>query len=331
MQLRHWQRGNIERIYVDGLPGTTGQVYVYVSRGRLELSGEGMRESPSVLLASLAQHVGMPTGALGQLLFAALKASAQQPNPRQSARSLAPASRAYVPVGVTPFGRDLCFENISNPLEVEVEIDHREPDELDALIAQAPNTKVTRAHLPVGDFRINGGRVLVERKTVRDFALSVQSGHVFDQAERIGFEPNTVGFVFIEGDVFRGETGMLASAITGAITCLSLVQGLSVINTMDLRHTAFFICKIAQHERNGLGYELPLRKDKPTLLLDAQRFVLEGINGVNPVLAGGLLEHFGSVRAVAAADEQALRQVKGIGPKTAARIVEVMSRPYGSA
>lgn len=329
MRLNYWTSGKIERIYLQGMPGTLGKTYAQVSRGRVQVVAEEFTEEPALVLAALADYAGLPASTPGAALFSALKALAANPKATGRATTSQPAHALPQPELVRYGMVDLNFANIDNSQPVEVEVDHREPEGIDALIAQAPNTRVTRGHLSVADYRINGGAVLVERKTVTDFAQSVQDGRLFDQAQRIGFEPGTTGIVILEGDVFRQETGMLLSAITGAISCLSMVQGLSVINTLDLRHSAFVVAKLSSHQRNGLGYDLPSRKDKPKQLLDATRYVLEGINGVNPALAEALLRHFGSIRAVAAAEEAELLKVKGIGPKTAAKIFETLAKPYG--
>jgi ERCC4-type nuclease len=95
-----------------------------------------------------------------------------------------------------------------------------------------------------------------------------------------------------------------------------------------LEHTAYCLAKFAQHDKNGLGYVLPLRKDKPKQLLDAQRFVLEGITGVSGEMSTALLRHFGTIRAVAMATAKELQSVPGVGPKTAATIADVLSRPF---
>ena len=55
---------------------------------------------------------------------------------------------------------------------------------------------------------------------------------------------------------------------------------------------------------------------------------MEGLSGVGETLARNLLEHFGSARAVFAADATALRQVPKIGEGKAAEIVRVLTARY---
>lgn len=333
LQMSHWNVPGKNRIYISDLPGTTGQVYVELVRGDVHIMaapGKGeLHQTQKKLLDYLHGYAGVPIGALGQLFFEALKSKCGTPK----ARAATPVTRGnfpqYTPVAERLFGADTAFENIVNEIEVVIEVDHREPEEIDAWLRRAGNTKVIRGHLPVGDYRIND-TILVERKSAVDFAQSVQSSHLFDQAQRIGLAEGSVGIVLIEGDIYAMNPSMYVTAITGAITCLQSVQGMSVFQTLDLKHTAYALASIARNSRNGLGYELATRKDKPTQLLHAQHYVLEGISGVSPALAGKLLTHFGSIRVLAAADEKALREVDGVGPKTAKTIIEVLSGQYAA-
>lgn len=334
MQFKHWQKDSIERIYLQDVPGVAGRAYLYVQGGVLLLSAEQLLEERGHVMQALAEEVGATLTMPAKRLFDAFKAHAlsgsrAKPGPR--GRHAVPRATAGTASGFggQAYGTDLAFGNIKNPLPVTVEIDHREPSGFEAFLAQVENLTVERVHLPIGDFRVNG-RIIIERKTVLDFAGSVQSGHVFDQAQRMGFEPDAIGVVVIEGDVFRGRTGMLASAVTGAITCLSFVQRMTVVNTINQEHTSFLVAKLAQHDRNGLGYALPLHKDKPTALIDAQRYLLESVNGVSGGLSDALLRHFGTVQAVFNATEKELLQVKGVGPKTAKRLRDVLVTPYNA-
>jgi len=329
IRLSPWSRPGVSAIYLNGYPGAVEKVSIRLTGGSRISVSCGPEIEPDEVLATLEAQFGVAaqkSRADGRAYFAALEAcaAASPPPPRARGRVPAPGTRYASPKAE---GEDLAFENIENELQVLVEIDHREPEGIDAYLARTKNLEVRRTHLPIGDYRLNG-RVVVERKSTRDFALSVGSHHIFDQAQRIGFEEGAIGFVIIEGDVFGEPLGMLDAAITGAISCLSLVQGMNVFQTKHLEHTAYVLAKLAQHERNGLGYKLSLRKDKPTALLDAQRFTLEGINGIHTELANELLRHFGSVRAVFAASADELKAVKGMGPKRIEKFLALVTGQY---
>jgi len=323
MKLTYWSAGTTARIYVSGLEGVAGKAYFVLSAGRLTVvADEFVIPKPRIIAATIL-WLGLPAAVSSIEAFEALKQRCSAPRgaPKQSGPtgSVAPGSSSSATTMTRLGMAELSFANIRNEHPIHIEIDHREPREFDAYLSEVENCTVTRTTLDVADFRING-RILVERKAAADFKASIEDGRLFDQAQRIGFSPDALGIVLLEGDVFLGNPGMLFSATTGAVSCLAMIQGMTVINTLDIRHTAFVLAKFAQHEKNGLGYELPLRKDKPKQLLDAACYVLEGITGVSAGLASELIRHFGSIQAIANATEADLRTVKKIGPKTAASI-----------
>jgi DNA excision repair protein ERCC-4 len=337
MKLNLWEKNGLSRVYVnEGQGEKIG--YIEIRGGRLSAVSEHALINHQALLKQVIEHCGITAvddahSVYNQIkgfaarLGASAKSTAGGKGPRAWANQSFGRGSTGQYASPKPFGRDLAFDNIKNQLPVEIEVDHREPEEIDAYLAQVENAVVTRKHLPLGDFVING-HIVVERKTTRDFALSVQSHHLFDQAQRMGFQPDVLGVVLIEGDVFGEELGMLDSQITGALTCLTFVQGMTVFQTKHPQHTAYVLAKIAQHDRNGLGYNLTLRKSKPTAILDAQRFVLEGFNGITTVMADRLLREFGSVGRVLTATSAELLKVKGMGKK---RVQDFLALIHASA
>lgn len=59
----------------------------------------------------------------------------------------------------------------------------------------------------------------------------------------------------------------------------------------------------------------------------ALRSQLDNIPGVGPAMKKALLSHFGSVKAITAADASELTKVRGVGPKLAERIVTALASP----
>lgn len=328
LSLTHWSRHGFDRVYVRG-PAIAGKTFLSFSRGKLKIESDEYVDEAALLstVRELADVAALPDAAA----WPRIVAFAQQPARGRAVRSSdaggANAGSRPAPVTLTSGGHDLDITTIKIPGPVEFEVDHREPDALSALLASAPNAKVTRCHLPLGDIRING-RILVERKTVADFEASVidPTKRLFNQAERLGFEAETLVFLILEGDPYAQHRRMTMQQITGAFSYLSAIKGLSVLQVPDMAATAYTLAKIAQHDRHGLGYSLGLRANKAASLLDARRYVLEGLPGVNAVLAERLLQRFGSVAGVFSASEADLRTVDGIGPKTARGIVELAGR-----
>ena len=57
---------------------------------------------------------------------------------------------------------------------------------------------------------------------------------------------------------------------------------------------------------------------------------LDGIAGLGPAKQKALLQHFGTVKAIRAADAEALQEVKGVGPALAESVVRALSSNEGS-
>jgi hypothetical protein len=69
---------------------------------------------------------------------------------------------------------------------------------------------------------------------------------------------------------------------------------------------------------------LPRYDRKPKRLATRRLFVLQGLPGIGPELARRLLSELGSVARVMTADTATLERVRGVGPKKAARIRELV-------
>lgn len=214
----------------------------------------------------------------------------------------------------------LDLQSIKIPDPVKIVIDHREPEELFALISNLPNVEVIRDALDVGDILIND-EIIIERKcctgTRTDFEASIidEDKRLFTQSEKLRLQEGAIPIVLIEGPVHTNSRTMLIQQIDGALSFLAVLQGMSVINTLSLHHTAYFLLKIATHHKSGLGYSLALRGKKPSLLSDQLAFTLEGMPGVSTGLARDLADRYGSLAGIVRASKSELLGIKGLGPK----------------
>lgn len=326
---RLWQSPNdasFERIYLGGLP-TGIKAYVF-RRGRsIQLKVEGAGDLDAVhgdLMETIEAQGLAPNGVLDYNAIKAVAAGAAQRKAPKAVRATPRGMARDTQLTALPGSHDLDVTTIPIPEPgVDILVDHREPQAIVDLLRSCPNVRVEVTALPVGDFVI--GPIIVERKVVNDFEQSVMSGRMFDEANRIGLEIDAIGVVMLEGDLFGQRQSLLTQGAMGAITCLSMVQHMSVIHSLDHVMTTYFLLKISQHHFFGLGYELPLHRSKPKTLLDAKRYLLQALPGVSGKNAVALLEHFGSAGAVMRASKADLLAVNGIGPKTADRILDVLS------
>lgn len=203
----------------------------------------------------------------------------------------------------------------------QIIVDSREARSDMSRLLREQGLTVTVQELEVGDYVLAEG-VAVERKTATDFLLSIMDKRLFCQAPLLK-QTYARPFIIIEGDVFATRSAMEPAAINGAISYLTVLEGIPVTTTRDTAHTAQMLATMHRHATEGLGYQIALRGAKPkTRDLQAQ-YAIEGLPGIGPNAAKKLLECLGSPAAIFAADAARLRGVPGIGPKTAEAIVEV--------
>ena len=190
--------------------------------------------------------------------------------------------------------------------------------------------------LVTGDFRI-GERILVERKTVRDFVDSLVDGRLLEQASRlVGAAPRSL--LLIEGEGLFESNRVHPHALMGTLTTLALDFGIPIVTTKDGAETARFLTVASRREESMLDGLTPQARDrleavKPEIWMDPvtqaaagarelrkspnqEKFtamsLLIAIPSVDQDLANRLLNRYGTIAALIWADEDDLRQVEGI-------------------
>ena len=177
-----------------------------------------------------------------------------------------------------------------------------------------------------GDY-ICGSGDAVERKESSDFINSIMHNRLFSQGRLLKAE-YARPIILIEGDVFNTRSQVSHAALIGAISYISVIEGISVIHTYDTQQTAQMLETMARHSQQGLGYEVALRSQKPKDFSTLSQFIVEGFPSIGPKTAQNLLKKFKSVARVFSATEKQLCEVPGIGKKTASRIHEILHFRY---
>lgn len=221
---------------------------------------------------------------------------------------------------------------------VTIEVDPRETRLIPELLEGHEKVTVKRADLELADYRVtdsSGNELLIERMRCTnttgktDFETSIQeSSKIFDQAERLTFQltnsdHQVVPVILLEGGAHANSTSLLIQQVDGALTFLTAVMRLSVLQSYNANHSAYVILKLAAHFINNQS-TTKVHHAKPAGLFEQKRFTLESLPGVSTKIAEQLLEHFGSVQGVANACEGKLARVKGIGTKRAREIRRVL-------
>jgi ERCC4-type nuclease len=194
-----------------------------------------------------------------------------------------------------------------------------------------PDVLLELKRLKLGDYLVDN-RLLVERKTVADFAISLCDGRLFHQAKRLATHlQHRVCFVLegTTGDLSRIDVSR--QALQGAMITLTLVFGLPVLRARDGEETARLmlyasrqLTRRARGDSRRVGY-------KPGSKRRIQLRMLQAIPHVGPKKARSLLDTFGTLDAILTASTDDVAAVPLIGDKTAERIKWALSEPTPSA
>lgn len=206
---------------------------------------------------------------------------------------------------------------------VRILVDHRESRSGVVKALERQGVDVTPVQLAVADYALSD-RVAVERKSVEDFLDSLMDGRLFQQARQMTAYLRPI--LILEGEGLTTSRNLPRSSIFGAMASLAADFGISVLPTANPQESADLIVSIAKREQTETRRDAPVRPGKVSMNdTDRRRFILEGLPNVSGTMARRLLDHFGSIEAVMAADEAALLEVEGIGPKTAREIRRIVA------
>ena len=193
-------------------------------------------------------------------------------------------------------------------------------------LGNMPGLRITVRRLELGDYLLNN-RILIERKTIADLAVSIADGRLFSQACRMT-EGDLIPALILEGSTTEGEVpGMAREAIQGAIVCLTLFLGIPCLRSMDSRETASLLRYVADQMQRRVAGAVHRHGYRPKGARKRQLFILQGLPGIGPVRAERLLDTFGSVEAVFTAKAKDLAAVTGLGEATAATIRNLIAPP----
>jgi DNA excision repair protein ERCC-4 len=203
---------------------------------------------------------------------------------------------------------------------VHIVADDREckSDIIDSLL-EIENVVLDIRRLSVGDYQIDS-RVIVERKTLNDFAISIIDGRLFKQMIRLA-NSNSIGVMILEGTAKDTvNIGMTREAMQGALITVSLILGIPVLRSKDPFETAKLLVYIGRQIESKTNGGIQRHGYRPKGLRYRQRYILQGLPKVGRERADRLLDRFGSVEAVISAGIDDLQTVDGIGKSIAEKI-----------
>lgn len=197
-----------------------------------------------------------------------------------------------------------------------------------ALGARTDEVALTVRRLTAGDFAVEEN-FLVERKSLRDFAVSVVDARLFRQAEKLA-RSGRRGILILEGTASpTAETGVSREALQGALITVAVFYGLAILRARDATETARLLIYLGRQAQRFSRQAFHRPGFRPKGKRARQLFVLQGLPGVGPGRAEKLLARFGSVEKVTQAPATELAMVDGIGATTAAKIRGIVEEEPG--
>jgi ERCC4-related helicase len=211
---------------------------------------------------------------------------------------------------------------------VKIFADHREKGS--GIIRDLAEKGVTVAmeRLEQADYIISS-RCGVELKTVEDFVDSIIDGRLLSQIKNLkdSFERP---LVLIEGtqDIFAVRN-VHHNSIFGMLATIAVSYGIPIVQTRNFKETSAFLLVLAKREQQEAGREFSLHADrKPVTLKQQQEYIVSALPGVGPTLAKPLLRKFKTIKNIANASLEELKEVEKIGPQKANQIKEVFDSEF---
>jgi Fanconi anemia group M protein len=184
---------------------------------------------------------------------------------------------------------------------------------LNALRGRGIPTDVRR--LTVGDYV--AGVAVVERKSVRDLHLSIIQKRLWPQIGRLS-RSTRHPYLLVEGtDLDAGP--LHPASVRGAILAMQEL-GIGLIRTSGTEDSALWLEILAGRDR-------PRRRSTrvfASTMSSPQEAMLSAVPGISGVTARALLNQFGSVAGVLAANPADWLSTPGVGPKRAQALTALL-------
>ena len=203
-------------------------------------------------------------------------------------------------------------------LRVKIRMDYRE--KASGLIDLLQETELIFevGPVPYGDFIINDA-ITIERKTARDFLISIIDGRLFNQISNLKKHCSRP-LLLIEGNPYETDLAFDPQAIKGALLSTQAIWYVPVLFSKSKEETIDIFLMLGRQEENNLAV-VPLRGGyRPKRSKSKQLFFIQGLPQVGPTMAKRLLEHFGSAVKIMNATIAELMRVEGIGQVSAEAI-----------
>ncbi len=189
------------------------------------------------------------------------------------------------------------------------------------------DVEVRLEQLRVGDYLLSD-RVVVEYKTVPDFVDSIVDGRLLSQLRALRSYPRPIIIVEGEEDLYAMRR-LHPNAILGMFAAITVSYNIPVLFTRTPKETASLLALVAKKEAERGAQGFQQHGQKPLGEEELLEYVVSSLPGVGSALAKRLLTRFRSIRAIANAPAEELKNVEKLGPKKAKELHDLLNREYG--
>jgi len=203
-------------------------------------------------------------------------------------------------------------------MRVKIRMDYREKASGLVDLLQEMELILEIGQVPYGDYIINDA-ITIERKTAKDFLISIIDGRLFKQLSNLKKHCSRP-LLLIEGNPYETDLAFDPLAIKGALLSAQAIWYIPVIFSSSKEETRDIFLMLGRQEESTLDV-VPLRGGyRPKRLKSKQLFLIQGLPQVGPTMAKRLLEDFGSAAKIMNATVAELMRVEGIGQVSAKAI-----------
>jgi DNA excision repair protein ERCC-4 len=212
---------------------------------------------------------------------------------------------------------------------VKIRVDFREKASgiIDLLRGEEVTLEIGK--VPYGDYIINEA-ITIERKTARDFLISIIDGRLFNQLSNL--KKNCIHpLLLIEGNPFETDLQFDPLAIKGALVSIQAMWYIPIVSSESILDTKNIFLRMGRQVESCSDVVRLRGGYRPKRLKSRQLYILQGLPQVGPTVAKRLLSHFGSVSKMMQASIEELMRVEGVGKDSARKIRGVLDAEWDNA
>jgi len=221
-----------------------------------------------------------------------------------------------------------------NKGKVNLKIDFREQRSgvVEEIEKHADKISYELVTLPVGDYLLED-KIIIERKTLSDFLVSIKNGRIFQQAYRIA-QSGKNGLIILEGNKSMVDSSSMSrKAVQGALIHLELFIGIPVIRSLNIQETLVLMVDILhQCQQQQLPRIKRIISGNPGIRINKKQrqklFLIQNLPGIGTKKGLALLKSFSTIENIMNSSQEDLTKVKGIGKKLAERIYAILHKPF---